>query len=77
MATTEGLTLVTTEIKSGSGWFCSEDGGVQLWSIGLVGEVGGEVFTGGNRQLLPRKRHIIIRQVNRYFRFIPFIVILL
>jgi hypothetical protein len=35
---------------------------------------GGEVFTGGNKQLLPRKRHIImIRQVNRYFMFIAFI----
>ena len=27
---------------------------------------GGEVSTGGSRQLLPRKRHIMIRQVNRY-----------
>jgi hypothetical protein len=56
----------------------SGGGGVQLWSIGLVAEGGelggGEVFTGGNKQLLPRKRHkIMIRQVNRYFRFIPFI----
>ena len=36
---------------------------------------GGEVSTGGSRQLLPRKRHrIMIRQVNRYFMFIPFMV---
>jgi hypothetical protein len=47
--------------------------------MGLVVEVGGglgggEVSIGGNRQLLPRKRHIImIRQVNRYFVFIAFI----
>lgn len=35
---------------------------------------GGEVSIGGSRQLLPRKRHsIMIRQVSRYFRFIPFI----
>jgi hypothetical protein len=45
----------------------------------LVVEVGGglgagEVSIGGSRQLLPRKRHIImIRQVNRYFVFIAFI----
>jgi hypothetical protein len=47
-------------------------GGVQLGSTGV--EFGdGEVFIGGNRQLLPRIRHRIIRQVNRYFMFIPFI----
>jgi hypothetical protein len=41
--------------------------------MGVVGVVGGEVFTGGNRQLLPRRKHRIIRQVNRYFVFSAFI----
>ena len=75
MATTEGLTLAMTEIKSGSGWFCSEGGGVQLGSVGVVGVEGGETSAGGKAQLLPRKRHKIIRQVSKYFMLIFFNVI--
>ncbi len=51
MATTEGLTLLTTEIKSGSGWSCSEEGGVQSGEVGAEGFEGGGVSTGGKTQL--------------------------
>ena len=47
MATTEGLTLVTRETKSGSGWFCpSGDGGVQAGLGGAVVWGGGGVGDG-------------------------------
>ena len=81
IATTEGLTKATTLAISGNvGASISTGGGVQSGSIGVAVEVaggglgGGDISIGG-RQLLPRIRHrIIIRQVNRYFMFIPFIV---
>jgi hypothetical protein len=76
MATTEGLTLLTTEIKSGSDWFCSEEGGVQLASVGPEGVEGGGVFIWGRTQLAPRRRHRIIRGTTRYFIFILFIALL-
>lgn len=79
IATTEGLTSATTSAKLGNTRvLLSGGGGVQSGSMGVTVEVGGgleggEVSIGGSRQLLPRKRHsIMIRQVSRYFRFIPF-----
>lgn len=78
IATTEGLTPATTSAKLGNiRVSLSAGGGVQSGSMGVAevggGLGGGDISTGGSRQLAPRKRHrIIIRQVNRYFMFIPF-----
>ena len=80
IATTEGLTSATTSAKLGNARVLLSGGvGVQLGSIGVVmglvgGLGGGEVSMLDGRQPLARKRHkIIIRQVDKYFIFIPFI----
>lgn len=39
--------------------------------------MGGEVFIEGSRQLLPRRRHKIIRLASRYFMFIFFIIFII
>jgi hypothetical protein len=44
--------------------------------VGVVGVEGGGVSTGGKTQLAPRRRHRIIRGINRYFIFILFIALL-
>ena len=78
IATTEGLTLVTTEMKSGSGWFCFAGGGVQPGSLGWVGVEGEETSDGdSNEQLVPRKRHRIIRLASKYFMFTLFIIFII
>jgi hypothetical protein len=77
MATTEGLTSLTTEMKSGSGWFCSEVGGVQPGSVGAEGFEGGEggaEFICGKAQLPPRRRRSTIRGNSKYFMFSFFII---
>jgi hypothetical protein len=70
----------TSAIEGNVGASLPAAGGVQVGSMGPVVEVGGElgggaVSIGGSTQLQPRERHsTIIRQVSRYFRFIPFMV---
>lgn len=83
MATTEGFTKATTSAIDGNAdASLSAAGGVQSGLMGVVVEVsdesgGDEVSAGDSRQLLPTKRHIMIRAVSRYFRLILFIAILL
>jgi hypothetical protein len=61
-------------MKSGSGWFCSEVGGVQPGSVGAEGFEGGAEFICGKAQLLLRRRTKIIRGTNKYFMFSFFII---
>ena len=83
IATTEGLTRATTSaIDGNAGAWLSAAGGVQSGSMGVMVEVsdesgGDEVSAGDSRQLLPTKRHTMIRAVSRYFKLILFIAVLL
>lgn len=83
IATTEGLTRATTSAIDGNAdASLSTAGGVQLGSMGVMVEVsdesgGDEVSAGDSRQLLPTKRHTMIRAVSRYFRFILFIIFII
>jgi len=60
----------------------STAGGAQSGSMGVEVEVsdesgGDEVSAGDSTQLLPTKRHIMIRAVSRYFRLILFIIFII
>lgn len=80
IATTEGFTKATTSAIDGSvAASLSTAGGVQSGLMGVEVEVGDEsegdeVSTVDTRQLLPTKRHIMIRAISRNFRFSFFII---
>ena len=80
IATTEGLTLVRTETKSGKAEVSPATGGsVQSGLGGTVISGDGAVAGGGGvsikTQPAPRLRdRIMIRQINRYFTLTRFIV---
>ena len=79
IATTEGLTLAITEIKSGnSGFPSSAEGSVHSGSAEAVmsgdEELGGGDEVSIEKQPVPRERdRIRTRQINRYFIFTRFI----